>query len=67
MNDFAVRPTLYSGTKVWPHLFEGLHVDLDGIRKIRNMLNNDKQIRVIFLPINSSITDMFLLHYINIV
>lgn len=42
MNAIAVRWTYYLGNKVWPHLFEGMHVDLEGIGKIRNMLNSDK-------------------------
>ena len=47
------------------HLIDGLHVNVDQLKSIKEMVNKDRKTKVIFLPIYKSYADPLVLFYIN--
>lgn len=57
--------TFYLLSKIMHHLIEGLHVDRQGLQQIKRLTQDNRKMRIVFLPIYKSYSDPLILHYIN--
>ena len=51
--------------KLLPRLLNGIHLDLDGLEKIKKMGDDSRKTRLVFMPIYKSYGDPLLLHFIH--
>jgi hypothetical protein len=46
------------------HLFYGLHIDTESLKKVQKLAEN-KSNRIVFMPVFKSFSDPILIHYLN--
>ena len=60
----SAKVQFYLGCKAMPHLYQGLHLDMRGLEKVKQ-LSQDSQNRIVFMPIYKSNVDIAVMHYAN--
>jgi len=46
-------------------LLDGLHIDMIGLKNIKEMTERDRKTKIVFMPMFKSFSDLFILHYAN--
>jgi hypothetical protein len=46
-------------------LLDGLHIDMKGLKAIKDMTEKDRKTKIVLMPMFKSFSDLFVLHYAN--
>ena len=46
-------------------LLDGLHIDMKGLKAIKEMTEKDRKTKIVLMPMFKSFSDLFVLHYAN--
>ena len=46
-------------------LLDGLHIDMKGLKAIKEMTEKDRKTKIVLMPMFKSFSDLFILHYAN--
>lgn len=46
-------------------LLDGMHIDMNGLKAIKAMTEQDRKTKVVLMPMFKSYSDLFILHYAN--
>lgn len=47
------------------HLIEGMHIDKEGIARMKTLTNDNRKVRIVYMPIYKSYSDPLIMHYIQ--
>ena len=61
----STKATFYILTKMVRQQVESMHVDTKSINKIKEMVNADRKVRIVYMPVYKSYQDPLVMHYIN--